>query len=106
MAASLLQAIHLPELITTSVAEYEELAVALATDPQRMAQLKDKLARHRLTTPLFDAQLHTRSLEAAYTQMHSRYLAGLPPDDIHLASLPVARATPPCQHDLIIQPSR
>jgi predicted O-linked N-acetylglucosamine transferase (SPINDLY family) len=82
MAASLLRAINLPELITSSAAEYEDLAVALATDPQRMAQLKDKLARHRLTTPLFDAQLHTRSLEAAYAQMHSRYLAGLPPEDL------------------------
>jgi predicted O-linked N-acetylglucosamine transferase (SPINDLY family) len=82
MAASLLRAIDLPELITSSAAEYEDLAVALAGDRDRMAQLKDTLARHRLTTPLFDAQLHTRSLEAAYAQMQSRYLAGLPPDDL------------------------
>ena len=73
---------HLPELITSSAAEYQELAVTLATDTQLMAQVKDKLARQRLTTPLFNQQLHTRNLETAYTQMHARYFAGLPAEDL------------------------
>jgi predicted O-linked N-acetylglucosamine transferase (SPINDLY family) len=84
MASSLLQAIGLPELITSTPAQYEELAVALAADPRRMAEIKHKLGANRLTTPLFDTRLHTRSLESAYTEMQERYRSGLPPEDIFI----------------------
>jgi predicted O-linked N-acetylglucosamine transferase (SPINDLY family) len=86
VAASLLNAIELPELVTTSQEQYEALAIALATDAPRLAQLKAKLARNRLTTPLFDTPRFTRHLEAAYTQMYERYQAGLPPDHLHVRS--------------------
>jgi predicted O-linked N-acetylglucosamine transferase (SPINDLY family) len=82
VAASLLQAIGLPELITSTADEYEELAVALANDAQRMAQIKHKLREQRLSAPLFNTPLHTRSLETAYIGMYARYEAGLPPEDI------------------------
>jgi predicted O-linked N-acetylglucosamine transferase (SPINDLY family) len=82
VAASLLQTIGLPELITSTADEYEELAVALANDAQRMAQIKHKLREQRLSAPLFNTPLHTRSLETAYIGMYARYQAGLPPGDI------------------------
>jgi predicted O-linked N-acetylglucosamine transferase (SPINDLY family) len=85
VASSLLRAIGLPELITTTPAEYEELAVSLAADPPRMARIKHTLAEHRLTAPLFDTRSHTRSLEAAYRSMQARHSAGMPPDDIVVA---------------------
>ncbi|HTV95227.1 MAG TPA: tetratricopeptide repeat protein [Steroidobacteraceae bacterium] len=94
MAASLLQAARLPELITSTLADYEELAVALARDPQRMAQIRRKLAQHRLTTPLFDTRVHTRSLEAAYTRMQARQDAGLAPADLYIEAPDPARAGP------------
>jgi predicted O-linked N-acetylglucosamine transferase (SPINDLY family) len=84
MAASLLQAIGLPELITSTAAQYEDLAVALGLDAHRMAELKQKLAANRLTTALFDTLAHTRNLEAAYSQMQARYAANLPPQDIFI----------------------
>src|SRR5205085_10291466 len=43
VAASLLHAIGLPELVTASLAEYEALAEALARNPERLAALKAKL---------------------------------------------------------------
>lgn len=82
VAASLLTAVGLPELITTTAQEYEDLAVTLATDPTRLQQIKDKLARNRLTTPLFDTTLFARDIERAYKLMVERYRAGLPPDHI------------------------
>ena len=82
VAASLLRAIGLPELITTTQTEYEALAIALARDPARYAGLKARLARNRLTTPLFDARAFTRHIEDAYRQMCARHQAGLPPDHI------------------------
>ena len=82
VAASLLNAIHLPELITTTLEDYERLEIDLATRPEKMALIKRKLADNRLTTPLFDTQLYTKHIEAAYTAMHERHKAGLAPDHI------------------------
>jgi predicted O-linked N-acetylglucosamine transferase (SPINDLY family) len=79
VAASLLKAIGLPELITEDLAEYEALALALARDPARLAAIKSKLWRNRGTEPLFDTARFTRHLEAAYRAMWERQQAGLPP---------------------------
>ena len=86
VAASLLHAIHLPELITSTQEEYEQLAIALATDPGRLAGIGQKLEANRLTTPLFDTDLFAKHIEAAYTQMYERYQADLPPEHVHVAT--------------------
>jgi len=83
IAASLLVAVDLPELVTATKEEYEALAVELATDPERLAALKQKLAKNLTTSSLFDAKLTTKYIEAAYTEMYGRYHAGLLPDHIH-----------------------
>jgi predicted O-linked N-acetylglucosamine transferase (SPINDLY family) len=85
VAASLLKAIRLPELITATQEQYENTAVALAVDAQRLAGIKRRLADNRLTAPLFDAKLFTRHLEQAYQQMVERYQRDLPPEHIHIA---------------------
>ena len=84
VAASLLSALDLPELITSTQQGYEEMAVAFATDPQHLRGVNDKLAHHRLIAPLFDSQRFTKHLEAAYLAIHQRYLADLPPDHIRV----------------------
>lgn len=86
VAASLLKAIGLPEMICATVAEYETTATRLATDPAALGMLKAKLANNRLTTPLFDTARYTRHLQAAYIAMHERHLAGLAPDHIAIAA--------------------
>ena len=85
VGASLLNALGLPELITSTTREYEDLAVELVRRPQKLAGLKRKLARQRLTTPLFDTERFARQLERAYAAMFDRYDAGLPPDHINLS---------------------
>jgi protein O-GlcNAc transferase len=82
VAASLLSAISLPELIATTLEAYEQTAIDLAMYPGQLASIKRKLAENRLTTPLFDTKLFTKHIEAAYTAMHERHQAGLPPDHI------------------------
>jgi predicted O-linked N-acetylglucosamine transferase (SPINDLY family) len=91
VAASLLSAIGLPELITSSGEAYEALAIELGGDPDRLARLKRKLARHRLTRPLFDTEHFARHIEAAYAAMYDRYQAGLPPDHIEVPKNPSRR---------------
>ena len=86
VAASLLNAIGLPELITTTPEAYEHMAVDLATHPEKLAVIKHKLAENRLTTPLFDTKLFTKHIEAAYTVMHERHQADLEPDHIVVPS--------------------
>lgn len=84
MAASLLNAIHLPELITTTQEKYEACAINLATQPDKLKDIKQKLANNRLSTPLFDIEYFTRNIESAYIQMYERYQAGLGPDHINV----------------------
>jgi predicted O-linked N-acetylglucosamine transferase (SPINDLY family) len=73
VAASLLYAAGLPELVTETVEDYEALAIKLATDPESFKALKSRLTRN---CPLFDTDLFRRSLEAAYGRMWDRWLSG------------------------------
>ena len=84
VAASLLHAIGLPELVTTTLEDYERLAVDLALHPEKLAQLKDKLSNNRSAAPLFNTKLFTQHLETAYEEMFDRYRAGLKPDHIQI----------------------
>ena len=84
MAASLLTAIDLPELITNSQENYEALAIDLATNPAKLKAIKAKLESNRLTTPLFDTPRFTKHLEDAYTKIYERYHADLPPEHIYI----------------------
>jgi predicted O-linked N-acetylglucosamine transferase (SPINDLY family) len=84
VAASLLTAIGLPELITTSPEAYEALAIDFATNPDKLSSIKNRLIQNRLTAPLFDTERLTRHLEAAYAAMYERYQADLPPDHIYV----------------------
>jgi protein O-GlcNAc transferase len=86
VAASLLSALALPELITHSPEHYESLAVALATDPPRLAHLRQRLASQRLAAPLFNTPLFTRRLEAAYSHIYQRCLDQRPTEHIELDS--------------------
>ena len=84
VAASLLNAIGLTETITSTQQEYASVAIELATHPERLAAIKQKLWHNRLKKPLFDTHLFARHIEAAYIVMYERYQAGLPPDHIHV----------------------
>jgi protein O-GlcNAc transferase len=76
VAASLLKAVGLGELITNSLEEYEALALRLIKDPSHLASVREKLARNRRSAALFDTAHFTRRLEAAYTMMWERYQRG------------------------------
>ena len=84
VAGSLLHAVGLPELIASSLADYEAIALRLAHDRDAHAALRAKLIANRLTTPLFDTGQFTRGLEAAYEVMWRRWCEGLPPAAIDI----------------------
>ncbi len=84
IAASLLNAVGLPELITSTQKEYETLAIELAMNPQRLAGIKSKLIEGRLTTPLFDTPLFVKNLESTYMRMYERDQLGMQPDHLFI----------------------
>jgi predicted O-linked N-acetylglucosamine transferase (SPINDLY family) len=84
VAASLLNAAGLPELVTTSLSGYEEMAVSLAGDRARLAALTERLQANRMTMSLFDTERFARNLEQAYLQMYERHQADLSPDHIRI----------------------
>ncbi|MGH8199509.1 MAG: tetratricopeptide repeat protein [Steroidobacteraceae bacterium] len=85
VGASLLTAVGLPELIAPDRATYERLAIELATQPERLAEIRRRLARNRATCTLFDARGFTGSLEALYERMYLRQQAGLAPEHLELS---------------------
>ena len=69
VAASQLETVGLPELITPSLEDYEALALALAKDPARLAALRAKLAAAPASSPLFDADRMRQNIEQALLAM-------------------------------------
>jgi protein O-GlcNAc transferase len=69
VAGSLLKAIGLDELVAPSLREYEAFALKLAQDHGCLVAIKDKLARNRDTSMLFDTKRATRHIESAYLTM-------------------------------------
>ncbi len=87
VAASLLHAVGLPDLVTETAEDYERLALALATDPARLATIRARLAANRSATPLFDSTRFARHIEAGLQLAHDRYFNGLPPDHIDVPAI-------------------
>lgn len=86
VAASVLNAAGLPELVTSTLADYEALALLLAREPARLAAIRAKLTENRDTCPLFDAVRFTRRLESAFTRMWERAERGEKPAAFDLAT--------------------
>ena len=82
VAASLLTAIGLQDLVTTSLDDYEDLAALLATDGARLAAARRRLADSEAMAPLFDTARFARRLETGYERILARRRAHLPPDHI------------------------
>jgi len=87
VAASLLHAAGLPELVAHSLEDYESIALRLAQDSAALAAIAAKLRANRSTCDLFDTAKSTRHLEAAYVAMWERTQAGLPPADFAVAPI-------------------
>ena len=74
VSASLLSAIGLPELITKSAEEYENLIFELSTNLQKLDEIKNKLKENITTKPLFNTELFTKNIELAYKTVYENYL--------------------------------
>jgi predicted O-linked N-acetylglucosamine transferase (SPINDLY family) len=87
VAASLLHAIDLSDLVATSLEDYRALALKLAREPAFLRSVKTRLVQNRGTAALFDTRRFARTIEAAYSAMWERYRAGVKP--AHFAVDPI-----------------
>jgi len=88
VAGSLLRAAGLPELVTASLAEYEALALRLATTPALLAGHRARLAAQRSTCALFDTDRFRRHIETAFVEMRARQRRGEPAAAFSVAAMP------------------
>ena len=79
VAASLLRAVGMPDLVTSSLGEYEELILRIARDPALLQELRDRLQRNNASYPLFDSDLYRRNIESAYVTMWETWQRGEAP---------------------------
>jgi predicted O-linked N-acetylglucosamine transferase (SPINDLY family) len=84
VSASLLNAMGLSVLVTSSEKEYEDLAIELATNSPKLKEIKNKLKNNRNTKPLFNTQNFARNIEKAYSLMYEGYLKKLPIKNIEI----------------------
>lgn len=85
MAASVLQAMSLRELITDSPDAYVRRAIELGTQPGELPNLRRRIEAQRGSAGLFDSARFARNMEAALRTMHERRMAGLPPEHFGIA---------------------
>ena len=76
MASSLLKSIDLPELITTSIYDYEKLALELSARPEKLNAIKEKLKKNRSEKPLFNTEMYTRHFEEGMSQVYNNFISG------------------------------
>jgi len=84
IASSILHAIGLPELITTSLEEYEKKAIELGNNPSIIKEIKNKINYSKDKSLLFDTVKFTSSIEKAYIKIYSHFIEGRKPDNIYL----------------------
>jgi protein O-GlcNAc transferase len=85
VSASFLSNLGLDELIASNMKQYETIALALAQDRGRLAEVRQRLAAARRTAPLFDMSRFVRGIEAAYVEMQTRAQRGEPPAPLRIA---------------------
>ena len=83
IAASSLMAVDLPELIVATIEAYEQQAIYLATHPEALQTLRQRLSQ-QITSKLFNSSRSVRHLESAYRLIWQRYQSGQSPEAIHV----------------------
>ena len=82
VSSSILAAVGLSGLVTNSKEEYKALVLRLIRNPEELAKIRERLAKNRITEPLFDTSRFARNLESVYKKMWEFYLSGESPRQI------------------------
>ena len=86
VAASILKAAGLQDLIVRNEKEYENLILEIANSPKKLVKIKETLSSNRLSKPLFNSEMYIGHLEDAYKKIYEKYLKGESPKTINIKS--------------------
>ena len=84
VCSSLLATVGLKELITNSHKEYENLAINIAKNPQKLQSIKENLKMNIKNSPLFKSKFYTENLEKAYINIYERHNNNLEPEHTYV----------------------
>jgi protein O-GlcNAc transferase len=84
VSAAILNSMGLPDLITNTQEEYEFKAIEFGNDADKLWEIRERLSKNKLTSPVYDVKKMTKSVEAAYEAMYDRYCNDLLPDNIEI----------------------
>jgi predicted O-linked N-acetylglucosamine transferase (SPINDLY family) len=93
VAASLLRAVGMPDLVTSNLGGYEDLILRIAREPSMLQELRDRLQRNKASWPLFDSDLYRRNIESAYVRMWEAWQRGEAPASFTVESDVSARSS-------------
>ena len=82
VAASLLAAAGLKELVTKTESEYKKKCLELALNPKKLKFMREKLANNLNTEPLFDTKRYARNFERGLQEAYTRFVDGKNPANI------------------------
>jgi predicted O-linked N-acetylglucosamine transferase (SPINDLY family) len=82
VSGGLLHAAGMAPLVRPDIASYVQTAVSLLNDPAELVKIKQVIRQRKARMPVFDAQMRTRQLEAAYLEVYKRSRHGVPPDHL------------------------
>ena len=84
VASSFLKNLNLPELITSNIEDYENFAIYLANNPEKLKKIKEKLILSIKSSNVFNTKIYTKNLEKAYQIAYERYHKNLMPENIYI----------------------
>ncbi len=84
VSASLLKNLNIPELITSNIEDYENFAIYLANNPEKLKEIRQKLISSIKSSNTFNTKIYTKNLEKAYQQTYENYYKNLAPENIYI----------------------
>jgi predicted O-linked N-acetylglucosamine transferase (SPINDLY family) len=84
VSASLLKNLNIPELMTSNIEDYENFAIYLANNPEKLKEIRQKLISSIKSSNTFNTKIYTKNLEKAYQQTYENYYKNLAPENIYI----------------------
>mmetsp|Transcript_19192 Transcript_19192/g.31867 ORF Transcript_19192/g.31867 Transcript_19192/m.31867 type:complete len:722 (-) Transcript_19192:49-2214(-) len=89
VSASLVHSLGMPQLIKSTIEEFEDEAVRLSNDGKAYAALRNELLDKRVTSPLYNIKSYARHHELAYMELFDRFMNGKEVTELTLPTLNV-----------------
>ena len=74
----------LTELNTDNIKDYEEMALRISNNPEKLKQLKVRILENKISSNVFKPQVYTHNIEKGYRKVYENYIDGQKPQNFKL----------------------